>query len=96
MRNANMGPLLTPAHARMTSVNASLIMSPAARTQSVGGEPLSNLDIDREKTKIARFLNTKERSGQVLADRESRIAARLKEMESKQTAFEKRQKLERK
>jgi len=63
---------------------------------SSGGEPLSSIDIDREKTKIARFLNTKERSGHVFAAREKRIESRIKEMEKKQKAFEKRKKVENK
>lgn len=50
----------------------------------------------REKEKIARFLNTKERNGRVLAERENRITNRIKEMEKKAMAFEKRRKNERK
>ena len=93
-RNNNMAPLLTPAHQRLMSINTSMIMSPLKA--SSGGEPLSSIDIDREKTKIARFLNTKERSGHVFAAREKRIESRIKEMEKKQKAFEKRKKVENK
>ena len=53
-------------------------------------------DVMREKEKIARYLNTKERNGRVLAERENRITNRIKEMEKKAMAFEKRRKNERK
>ena len=59
-------------------------------------EPVSQLDIEREKRKIARYIHTKERSGQVLAARESRIEARIKDMEKKQKEFEKKKRVERK
>ena len=36
----------------------------------MGPEPVSQYDVEREKQKIARFINTKERSGQVSAHRE--------------------------
>ena len=45
--------------------------------------PLDSLDVEKERNKISRFMNTKERSGQVLAAREMRIEARIKEMEKK-------------
>ena len=41
------------------------------------------MDIEKEKMKIARYINTKERSGQVLAARQNRIEQRLKDMEKK-------------
>ena len=71
-----------------------MIMSPG-RSNSIG-EPASSIEIDKEKTKIARFLNTKERSGQVFAAREKRIENRMKEMEKKQLAWEKAKKTENK
>ena len=40
--------------------------------------PVSTMDIDREKSKIARFLNTKERSGLRFAEREAKAVDRLK------------------
>ena len=75
-RQHKMAPLLTPAHQRMINLNTSQAFPPAP-------EPVTQYDVDREKAKIARFINTKERSGQVLADREGRIEARLREMEKR-------------
>ena len=71
-RNNKMGPLLTPNHQRMISMNNSQAFSPMTATDVV-----SPNDILKEKQKIARFLNTKERSGQVFAEREKRIEERL-------------------
>ena len=56
-RDRKMAPLLSPAHQRMVNVNASQAFSPG---DSPG--PIS-LELDHERSKIARFLNTKERSG---------------------------------
>lgn len=57
---------------------------------------MTEADVQRERDKIARFYNIKERNGRVLAERESRISNRIKDMEKKQTDFEKRKKNERK
>ena len=94
-RSGKMAPLLTPAHQRMMQLNQSQALSPG-RNNGPMVTQLDQLDIERERNKISRFLNTKERSGQVLAARETRIEARLREMEKKQTLFEKRKKLENK
>ena len=59
-------------------------------------EPLTALDIDREKNKIARFLSTKERCGLRFLEREAKAEARLKEIENRANDFEKRKKAERK
>ena len=63
----------------MINMNTSQAFSPLCAADVV-----SPNDIMREKQKIARFLNTKERSGQVIAEREKRIEERLKKMEQKQ------------
>ena len=46
-------------------------------------EPISHLDIDREKSKIARFLSTKERAGLRFVEREAKAVDRLKEIENR-------------
>ena len=56
-RSGKNAPLLTPGHARMISINASQAFSPGKMS------PFDSLDIDKEKNKISRFLDTKERSG---------------------------------
>ena len=50
---------------------------------SSGPEIVNAMDVQREREKIARFISTKERSGQVLAERERRIEERLRKMEAK-------------
>ena len=54
------------------------------------------MDIDREKTKIARFLNTKERCGLRFSEREAKATARLQENEKRLNEFEKRRRAEKK
>ena len=72
-RTHKMGPLLTPAHNRALSMNVS-----ALGGYGGGPEPITSMDIDREKSKIARFLSTKERCGLRFLEREAKAEARLK------------------
>lgn len=102
-RNGKMAPLLTPGVQRMTNMNQSQAFSPHNSSYAATGFAGPNEsvqvtadDVMREKEKIARFLNTKERNTRVLAERENRITNRIKEMEKKALAFEKRRKDERK
>lgn len=88
-RNGKHMPLLTPGHQRMINLNNSQAFSP-------GNHDITALDVQREREKIARFLNIKERNGRILADREYRITTRIKDIEKKAKEFEKRQKNERK
>lgn len=76
-RDRNMAPLLSPAHQRMVNVNASQAFNPN------DSPTLNSLEIDKERSKIGRFLETKQRSGQMFQAREGRIEARLKEMDKK-------------
>jgi len=46
--------------------------------------------VQREREKIARFLNIKERNGRILAEREYRISNSIKAVEKKAKDFEKR------
>ena len=57
---------------------------------SPGQTEVTALDVQREREKIARFLNIKERNGRILAERESRITNRIKDIEKKAKEFEKR------
>ena len=82
-RNGKHAPLLTPAHQRMINMNTSQAISP-------GQTEVTALDVQREREKIARFLNIKERNGRILAERESRITSRIKDIEKKAKEFEKR------
>ena len=61
-----------------------------------GVDPITTLDIEREKNKIARFLTTKERSGVRFLEREAKAEARLQQIEKQNLEFEKRKKTERK
>ena len=54
------------------------------------------MDIDREKNKIARFINIKERCGLRFLEREAKAEARLKVIETRLHEIEKRKKVERK
>jgi|Transcript_44100 hypothetical protein len=85
----------------MISMNNSQAFSP----QSSGMAPpipsndsisVSAADVQREREKISRFLNTKERNGRALLERESRITTRIKNMEKKAREFEKRKNADRK
>lgn len=88
----NKAPLLTPAHQRMVSLNQSQALSP----NSISKDKLHlyQSDIAREKSKIAKYLNIKERNGQNLADRERRIEQRRMKQESKQKDLEKSRRIE--
>ena len=90
-RTHKMGPLLTPAHNRALSMNVS-----ALGGYGGGPEPITSMDIDREKSKIARFLSTKERCGLRFLEREAKAEARLKQIDARTLDFEKRKKLDRK
>lgn len=61
-----------------------------------GPEPVTSMDIDREKSKIARFLSTKERCGLRFLEREAKAEARLKQIDARTLDFEKRKKLDQK
>jgi len=74
-RNNKIAPLLTPVHNRPMSM------------QMV--HPVSAMDIDREKTKIARFLSTKERFGIRFKEREAKAVDHLKLIEKRNKEFEK-------
>ena len=89
-RTHKMAPLLTPAHNRALSMNVSQL------DRYGGPEPITPMDIDREKSKIARFLTTKERCGLRFLERNAKAEARLKEIENRTVDFEKRKKIERK
>lgn len=62
-RNGKMGPLLTPAHQRMISLNASQALSPEKGAPTSAEKTYGGFDFERERNKMARFLQTKERSG---------------------------------
>ena len=85
------GPLLTPAHNRAISMNVS-----ALGGYGGGPEQITSMDIDRERSKIARFLSTKERCGLRFQEREAKAEARLKQIDARTVDFEKRKKLDRK
>ena len=89
-RNNKIAPLLSPAQQRIVAVNQSQAFSPGSSP-----EP-STIELEKERSKITRFLKTKERSGQMFQARESRIETRLKELEKKQKEFEKKKQRERK
>jgi len=57
---------------------------------------VTEADIQREREKISRFMDIKERNGRSLMERESRISKRLSDVEQKQKEFEKRKKADRK
>ena len=81
-------PLLTPAHNRALSMNISAMNG--------GPEPITSMDIDRERSKIARFLSTKERCGLRFLEREAKAEAHLKQIETRTVDFEKRKKMDKK
>ena len=74
------------------AVNQSQAFSPGSNNSP---EP-SSIELDKERSKITRFMKTKERSGQMFQARESRIENRLKELEKKQKEFEKKKLREKK
>ena len=83
-RNPKMAPLLSPNHQRGGALHQSQAFSPNSSP-----EP-TTLDAEKERSKITRFLQTKEKAGQMFQARESRIEARLKELDKKQKDFEKK------
>ena len=92
-RSGKTGPLLTATHQRMISLNNSQAFSPGASI-TLDQVPISMLDVEREKMKITRFLQTKERAGKNFADRESLIQKRMHETEKKAKDYEKRKRSE--
>lgn len=78
-----MAPLLTQGHHRTMLLNQS---SPIAINPA---REITEADLIREKEKISRYLNIKERNGRALAERENRIKSRIRDMEKKAIVFEK-------
>jgi hypothetical protein len=83
LRKNKMAPLLTPIHQKLISMNNSQVQGFSPISGGFNTEFVSPLDIEREKQKIARFINTKERHIQELELRELSIEKRLKEKEGK-------------
>ena len=91
-----MAPLITPGHQRMMTITNSQALAAGQTRNNFVTSEVTEADIQREREKISRFMNIKERNCRVLAEREKRINTRIMDMDKKQKEFEKRKKADRK